>query len=222
MPGMFRPYAAWRSSCRGTLPDLRKASLKGVGRRFVLLLIAVSVPLAGCGASAGTVHRRPVRTEVFVGNQHVFSFDRFVVRTADNTRFLVPARLDPAATDFIHPGSVNVAPSPSFPSRTTTPGFDASTGATIERPYHVEVIATGPVGTSVDIFWEETCGSHRDGGGPAVSGGTGGEGQERARLPAVLAVKLPQWSSGEDSCYVTSTLLTNHFRRGLSVQLVNY
>jgi hypothetical protein len=134
MPGMFRPYAAWRSSCRGTLPDLRKASLKGVGRRFVLLLIAVSVPLAGCGASAGTVHRRPVRTEVFVGNQHVFFFDGFVVRTADNTRFLVPARLDPAATDFIHPGSVNVAPSPSFPSRTTTPGFDASTGATIERP----------------------------------------------------------------------------------------
>jgi hypothetical protein len=163
-----------------------------------------------------------VRTEVFVGNQHVFSFDSFVVRTADNTRFLVPARLDPAATDFIHPGSVDVAPSRSFPSRTTTPGFDASTGATIERPYHVEVIATGPVGRSVDIFWEETCGSHRDGGGPAVSGGTGGEGQERARLPAVLAVKLPQWSSGEDTCYVTSTLLTHHFQRGLSVQLMNY
>ncbi|MGO9974965.1 MAG: hypothetical protein ACLP01_19615 [Solirubrobacteraceae bacterium] len=57
-----------------------------------------------------------------------------------------------------------------------------------------------------------------------MSGGTGGEGQERGRLPAVLAVKLPRWSSGEDICYcyVTSTLLTNHFQRGLSVQLVNY
>lgn len=185
-----------------------------MGRRFVLLLIAVSVLLAGCGAGAGTVHRRPVRTEVFLGNRHVFSFDRFVVRTADDTRFLVPAQLDPAAIDFIHPGSVNVAPSPRFPSRTTTPGFDASTGAAIDRPYHVEVIATGPAGRSVDIFWEETCGSHRDGRGPAESGGTGGDGQQRARLPAVLAVKLPQWSSGDDSCYVTSTLLTDHFERG--------
>lgn len=54
-----------------------------------------------------------------------------------------------------------------------------------------------------------------------MSGGTGGEGQEHAQLPAVLAVKLPHWFSGEDSCYVTSTLLTSHFRRGLSVQLVN-
>jgi hypothetical protein len=194
-----------------------------VGRRFVLLLIAVSVLVAGCGASAGTVHRQPVRTEVFVGNRHVFSFDRFVVRTSDNTRFLVPAQIDPAAIDFIHPGSVSVAPSPPFPSRTTTPGFDASTGGAIERPYHVEVIATGPAyGRSVDIFWEETCGSHRDGRGSAVSGGTGEEGHERARMPAVLAVKLPQWSSGQDSCYVTATLLTNHFERGLSVELVNY
>jgi len=185
-------------------------------------LITIRVPLAGCGASAGTVHRRPVRAEVSLGNQHVFSFERFAVRTADNTRFLVPAGLDPAATDFIHPGSVNVAPPPSFPSRSTTPGFDASIGATIERPYHLELMATGPVGRSVDIFWEETCGSYRDGGGPAVSGGTGAEGQEHARLPAVLAVKLPHWSSGEDSCYVTSTLRANHFQRGLSVQLVNY
>lgn len=195
---------------------------EGVGRRFVLSLIAVSVLLAGCGAGAGTVHRRPGHTEVFVGNKHVFSLERFVVRTADNTRFLVPAQLDPSAIDFIHPGSVNVVPSPPFPPRTTPPGFDASTGARIERPYRVEVIATGPAGSSVDISWEETCGSHRDGRGPAESGGTGGEGQARARLPAVLAVKLPQWSSGEDSCYVTSTLLTNHFERGLSVELVNY
>jgi hypothetical protein len=185
-------------------------------------LIAVGALLAGCGAGAGTVHRRPVHTEVFLGNQHVFLFDRFVVRIADDTRFLVPARLDPAAIDFIDPGSVNVAASPSFPSRTTTPGFDASTGAAIQRPYHVEVIATGPVGRRVDIFWEETCGSHPGGAGPAESGGTGGEGQERARLPAVLAVTLPHWSSGEDSCYVTSTLLTGPFERGLSVELVNY
>jgi len=134
----------------------------------------------------------------------------------------VPAQLDPAAIDFVHPGSVSVAQSPSFPSRTPTPGFDASTGATIERPYHVEVLATGPAGRSVDIFWEETCGVHRDGRGQAVAGGTGGEGQERARLPAVLAVKLPHWSSGEDSCYLASTLLTSHFERGLSVELVNY
>jgi hypothetical protein len=163
-----------------------------------------------------------VRTEVFAGNQRVVSLDRFVARTIESTRFLVPAQLEAAAIDFIHPGSVNVAPSPSFPSRTTPPGFDASTGATIERPYHVEVLASGPAGRSVDIFWEETCGFHRDARGPAVSGGTGGEGQERARLPAVLAVKLPQWSSGEGSCYVTSTLLSNDFERGLSVELVNY
>jgi hypothetical protein len=193
-----------------------------VGRRFILVLIAVIVLLAGCGAGAGIVHRRPMRTEVFAGSQHVVSLDRFVARTTGSTRFLAPAQLDPAAIDFIHPGSVNFAPSPSFPARTTPPGFDASTGATIERPYHVEVIATGPVGRSVDIFWEETCGFHRDGRGPAESGGSGGEGQARARLPAVLAMKLPQWSSGEDSCYVTSTLLTNHFERGLSVELVNY
>jgi hypothetical protein len=55
-----------------------------------------------------------------------------------------------------------------------------------------------------------------------VSGGTGAEGQERPRLPAVLAVKLPHWSRGEDSCYVTSALVSNHFERGLSVELVNY
>jgi hypothetical protein len=192
-----------------------------VGRRFLVSLIVVSVLLAGCGTD-GTVHRRPVRTEVFVGNQHDFSFDRFVVRTADNTRFLVPARLDSAAIDFIHPGSVNVTPYPPFPPRSTPPGFDASIGAVIERPYHVEVIATGPAGRSVDISWEETCGSHRDGAGPAESGGTGGEGQQRARLPAVLAVKLPHWSSGQDSCQVSSILLTSHFERGLSVELVNY
>jgi hypothetical protein len=193
-----------------------------VGRRFVFATIAVSVLLAGCGVGAGTVHPRPVRTEVFAGSQHAVSRDWFVVRTTDGTRFLVPAQLHSAAIDFIHPGAVNVAPSPSFPSRTTPPGFDASTGATIERPYNVEVLATGPNGRRVDIFWEETCGFHRDAGDPGVSGGTGAEGQERARLPAVLAVKLPQWSSGEDSCYVTSTLLSNHFEHGLSVELVNY
>ena len=192
-----------------------------MGRRFVRPWIAVSVLVAGCGAGAGTVHRRPAHTEVFVGNnKRVFSFERFVVRTVDNTRFLVPAQLDPSEIDFIHPVSVNVAPYPPFASRTTPPGFDASTGAVIERPYHVEVLATGPVGRSVDISWEETCGSHRQGRG--VYGGTGGEGQQRARLPALLAVKLPQWSSGEDSCYVTSTLTTSHFERGLSVELVNY
>jgi len=192
-----------------------------VGRRFVFVPIAVSVLLAGCGA-AGTVHRQPVRTEVFVGNQHLVSLDRFVARTTDGARFLVPAQHDSAAIDFIDPGSVNVAPSASFPPRTTPPGFDASTGATIERPYHVEVLATGPAGRSVDIFWEETCGFRRDVGDPGVSGGAGAQGQERARLPAVLAVTLPHWSSGEDSCYVTSTLLSNHFERGLSVELVNY
>jgi hypothetical protein len=193
-----------------------------VRRRFVLLLLAVSMLLAGCGADAGTVHRRPVRTEVFTGNQHVISLQRFVAQAAGGTRFLVPAQLDSAAIDFIHPGSVNVTPSPPVPSRTTPPGIDASTGATIDRPYHVEVIATGPAGRSVGIAWEETCGFHRDGQGPAVSGGTGGGGQERVRLPAVLAVKLPRWSSGQDSCYVTATLLSNHFERGLSVELVNH
>jgi hypothetical protein len=37
---------------------------------------------------------------------------------------LVPGRLD-APIDFIHPGSVNVAPHPACPPRTTPPGFDA-------------------------------------------------------------------------------------------------
>lgn len=176
--------------------------------------------VAGCGTSSGTVHRQPLRPELFA-DRHVVSLERFVVRTVDGTRYLVPARLDPAAIDFIHPGSVNVAPNPPFATG-TTPGFDASTGAVIARPYRVEVLATGPAGRSVDIFWEETCGSHRDGNGPAESGGTGGEGQEQARLPAVLAVKLPQWSSGEDSCYVSSILLTNHYEPGLTVEVANY
>jgi hypothetical protein len=212
------PYRVERHSW----PTPAGSSLVSAGRRFVGRWVAVSVLVAGCGAGAGTVHRRPGRTEVFAGNQHVVSLDSFIVRTVHRARYLVPARIDPATIDFIHPGSVNVAPYPPFPSRTTPPGFDASIGATIERPYRVEVLATGPAGSSVDIFWEETCGFHRDGTGPGESGGTGGEGQERARLPVVLAVKLPQWSSGQDSCYVSSILLTNHFERGLSVELVNY
>jgi hypothetical protein len=186
-----------------------------VGRRFVLLWATVSALVAGCGTGAGIVHRRPARAEAFSSNQHVVSVAGLVVRTVDGTRFLVTARLDPTAIDFIHSGSVNVAPYPPFQPRMTPPGFDASTEATIRRPYHVEVLATGPAGRSVDIAWEETCG--------LVSGDNrGGEGQQRARLPAVLAVKLPQWSSGVDACYVTSTLLSNHFERGLSVELVNY
>lgn len=73
------------------------------------------------------------------------------METVNGARFLVPAELDSAAVDFIHPGSVNVAPDPPFPPWTTPPGFDASAGAVIERPYRVEVVATGPAGKRVEI-----------------------------------------------------------------------
>ncbi len=150
-----------------------------------------------------------------MSGRRVVLLGRFVRRTTHGVSFLAPARLAPGTIDFIHPGSVNVAAS--FPFRATPPGIDASNTHVIVRPDHVEVLATGPTGTPVEISWEETCGSHR-----SASGGAGGQGQERARLPAVLAVKLPRWSSGEDSCYVASTLFTNHFERGLALDLVNY
>ena len=52
-------------------------------------------------------------------------------------------------------------------------------------------------------------------------GGSGGQGEQRAQLPTVLSVKLPQWSSGEDSCYVSAVAYTSRFERGLSIELVN-
>ena len=133
----------------------------------------------------------------------------------------MPVQLGAGSIDLIHAQTVNVTPNPPSVARRTPPGFDASTAATIRRPYRVEVIATGPAGRPVDISWEETCGAHRNGNGPSVFGGVGGHGQQRARLPAVLAVQLPWWSTGEDSCYVSALLLTSRYEPGLSVELAN-
>jgi hypothetical protein len=191
-----------------------------VKRRLAIILSsAIGLLIAGCGTSAHTVHRHPAFTEVFTGGEHVVSLDRLVHRSVQGVSFLAPVQLDPGTIDFIHPKSVNVPAS--FAPRATSPGIDASSAHVIDRPDHVEVLATGPVGMPVDIVWEETCGFHRDGNGPAESGGSGGEGQTRARLPAILAVKLPQWSTGEDSCYVSSMLVTNNLQSGLSVELIN-
>src|SRR5262249_41816434 len=123
-----------------------------VVRGRVCVGVVCGVLVAGCGAG-GTIHRRPMHPEVF-SNQHVVWLDRFLPRTVDGDRYLVPAGLSQAAIDFVHPESVNVRADPPFPPRTTPPGIDASTGATIERPSHVEVIATGPSGRPVDISWE--------------------------------------------------------------------
>jgi hypothetical protein len=188
---------------------------------LVCLSIAVSALAAGCATSGETVHRRPVRPEVFV-NLRAVSLDRLVARTAGGREFLVPARLNPASVDFVHPASVNVTPYPPFPPRTTPPGIDAFVTATIERPDNVEIVATGPARRHVDLTWEETCGSRREGKRPAEAGGSGGQGEQRAQLPTVLSIKLPQWSSGEDSCYVSAVVYTSRFERGLSIELVNY
>jgi hypothetical protein len=132
---------------------------------------------------------------------------------------LIPDRLDPKTVDFVRPESVNVVPDPPFPPGATPPGFDAYADAVIARPYHVEVVATGPIGRHVDISWEQSCGLFRLGQGPGSFATAGAKGSSVHR---VLAVKLPHWSNGDDSCCVTALLLTSRYERGLAIELVNY
>jgi hypothetical protein len=177
---------------------------------------------AGCGVSAGTVHRRPDRPQAFVGNGHLVSSDDFRSRTVEGVKFSVPPRLTSAATALIPTTAVNVSPNPPFTPRRTPPGLDASAGAVIQRPYRLEVIADGPAGRRVDVSWEESCGLYRVGTkGSATSAYVGGHGQQRARLPAIVRVMLPRWSRGQDTCYVSALLMTSHFERGLSLELAN-
>ncbi len=176
----------------------------------MFMVVMVGLLLAGCGAGASTLHRRPAHIEVFVGNSRVLLHRRFVARTVDGVRFLVPAQLDLAATDFIHPNLVNAVPFPSSAPGARMPTFYPITRAGINRPYHVEIVATGPAGLPVDISWTESCGT------------AGGAGLKRGRLPTVVAVKLPNWSTGGDICGLGVIMSSMVHSRGASVEVVNY
>jgi hypothetical protein len=70
--------------------------------------------------------------------------------------------------------------------------------------------------TSVD----DTCGWTQE--GKAAVGGTGGQGMEILRSPAVTMVKLPRINGGVPSCYLAATASTTTFTRRLRLAIIDY
>jgi hypothetical protein len=189
--------------------------------RGVSVVLGVGLIAAGCGGSS-----TPARDAVVhlngksVQGNYVFETD------ASGARFLVPA---PVLAGHGNREFDVAAPT------TATVGEPTDTIITAPRPYraivasatavvphsaHVEVLATGEPGRRFSLSWEETCGWTQE--GKAAVGGTGGQGIETLRSPAVTLVKLPRANGGVPSCYLSATASTKTFTRRVRLAIIDY
>jgi hypothetical protein len=184
-------------------------------------VVGVALIAAGCGGSptrprGAAIHLDGKRTQ---GN-YVFETD------ASGVRFLVPAPVlagqGSQAFDVAAPTRATVGEPNSTVTIVPPPYRFAVASATAIVPHsaHVEVLATGEPGRLFALSWEETCGWTQEGN--AAVGGTGGQGIEILRIPAVTLVKLPRINGGVPSCYLAATASTRTFTRRMRLAIIDY
>jgi hypothetical protein len=145
---------------------------------------------------------------------------------ASGTRFLVPVGvLDgqgsqtfdvaaPTGTVVGKPtNTITIAPAP---YRVAV----ASVAPDVPHSAHVEILVTGEPGRRLALSWGETCGWTDQ--GTAAVGGTGGEGLEVVRSPAVTLVTLPRINGGVPSCYLAATAATTTLTRRVRLAIIDY
>ena len=189
--------------------------------RGVSAVVGVALIAAGCGGSPTPSPRAAIHLDGRrAQGDYVFETD------ASGARFLVPAPVlagqGSQAFDVAAPTRATVG-EPNNTIATVPPPYRAIVAsATAVVPYsaHVEVLATGEPGRRFALFWEETCGWTQE--GKAAVGGTGGQGMEILRSPAVTLVKFPRLNGGVPSCYVAATASTRTFTRRMRLAIIDY
>jgi hypothetical protein len=191
------------------------------GRRL-LAVVGVALIAAGCGASSrpsrgAGVHLDGKRAQ----GDYVFETD------ASGARFLVPAPIlagqRSQAFDVAAPASSATVGEPANVITTAAPPYRAvvaSATAVVPHAAHVEILVSGEPGRRFALSWEETCGWTQEGQGAV--GGTGGQGMEILRSPAVALVKLPRIDGGVPSCYLAATASTTTFTRRMRLAIIDY
>jgi hypothetical protein len=189
--------------------------------RRLSVVVGFALIAAACGGSphsprSGGVHLdgRPAQRD------YVFETD------ASGTRFLVPAPVlagqrgqtfqvaAPARPTVGVQGNAVAGPPPAYRVGV------ASDTAVVPHSAHVEILATGDAGNRFALSWTETCGWTQH--GRAAVGGTGGQGMEMLRTPAVTLVKLPRIHHGVASCYLAATASARTFTPRLHLMIVDY
>jgi hypothetical protein len=189
--------------------------MRGSAAVVVIALIA-----AGCGRSTASrsagVHLDGKRAP----GTYVLETD------GSGAQFLVPAAVVASqgsqAFDVSAPTSVTVA-EPANTATLASPPYRSIVSfanATVPHATRVEILATGEPGRRFELSWTETCGWTQEGKGAA--GGTGGEGTQILRSPAVMLVRLPRIGGGVPSCYLAATAATTTFTRGLRLMIIDY
>jgi hypothetical protein len=192
-------------------------TVRGLSTVLVVALIA-----AGCGGS-----RTPSRGAAIHLDGKRAQGDYVFETAASGARFLVPAPVLAAqGSQEFDVGAATGAATVGVPTNTITTApaayraVVASATAVVPHSAHVEVIATGEPGRRFALSWEETCGWTQE--GQSAVGGTGGQGMEILRSPAVTLVKLPRIDGGVPSCYLAATASTTTFTPRLRLAIIDY
>jgi hypothetical protein len=189
--------------------------------RGLSAVVGVALIAAGCGGSptpsrGAAIHLDGKRAQ---GN-YVFETD------ASGVRFLVPAPDLTGQGSQVFDVAAPTRATVDEPNNTITiapPPYRfavASATAVVPHSAHVEVLVTGAPGGRFALSWEETCGWTQE--GKAAVGGTGGQGIEILRSPAVTLVKLPRIHGGIPSCYLAATASTRTFTHRLRLTIIDY
>jgi len=184
-------------------------------------VVGVALIAVGCGGA-----RAPLRDSAIHLNGKRAHGDYVFEADASGARFLVPAPpvagQGSQAFDVAAPNEVTVG-EPTNTVTTAAPPYRfavASATAIVPHRAHVEVLATGEPGRRFALSWEETCGWTQE--GKAAVGGSGGQGMEILRSPAVTLVKLPRINDGVGSCYLAATASTTAVTRRLRLAIIDY
>jgi hypothetical protein len=189
--------------------------------RGLASVVGVALIAASCGGGGS----RPSRGGAIHLDGKPAQGDYVVEADASGARFLVPAPFlagqGSRTFDVAAPTGVIVGEPPN--AITVPPPYRiavASATAILPHSAHVELLATGESGRRFALSWEETCGWTQQ--GSADVGGTGGQGLEILRSPAVTLVKLPPIHGGVPSCYLAATASTTTVTRRLRVAIIDY
>jgi hypothetical protein len=187
----------------------------------VSVVVWVALVAAGCVGSTTPTGRAAIHLDgKRAQGDYVFETD------ASGARFLVPAPVlagqGSQAFDAAAPTSATVGEPNNTITRVPPPYrvFVADAAAVVPHSAHVEVLATGLPGRRFALSWEETCGWTQH--ATDAVGGSGGQGMEILRSPAVELVKLPRIPRGVPSCYVAATALARRLTRRLRLAIIDY